>query len=81
MEIIIAIVGALLKGIFGVIAGGMESSAKSEAKAANARADQVLESVEAERDIERKVREVPEIHVDPNDIFGAVVSPDPSPPM
>jgi hypothetical protein len=81
MEIIIAIAGALIKGLFSVLGMSMESSAKSEAKAANARADQAIESVETEREIEKSVHEVPEIHVDPNDIFGAAVSPDPDPVM
>jgi hypothetical protein len=81
MEFLIAIVGVLLKGLFSFLGASAESSAKSEAKAANKRADQILESVETERDIEKAVREVPDVHIDPNDIFGATLYPDPTPPM
>jgi hypothetical protein len=78
MEILVSILGLLFKGIFSFLSSSAESSAKSEAKAANARADQALESVESERAIEKAVREVDDVYVDPNDIFGAVPAADPT---
>jgi len=79
MEILVAILGVLLKGVFSLLGASVESSARSEAKAANARSDQILESVEMERSIERAVFEVPDVHIDPNDIFGAAIAPDLNP--
>jgi len=78
MEILVSILGLLFKGIFSFLSDSAESSAKSEAKAANARADQALESVEAERAIEREIRKVDNVTLNPDDIFGAMPAVDPT---
>ena len=78
MEIIVSILGLLFKGIFSFLGDSAESSAKSEAKAAEARADQLEESFEAEREIEKEIRKVPDVTIDPNDIFGAGAALDPA---
>lgn len=79
MEILVSILGLLLKGIFSFLGSSAESSAKSEAKAAEARADQLEESFEVEREIEKETRKVPDVTLDPNDIFGAGAAFDPAP--
>lgn len=73
MEIILSILGVMLKAVFGFVSTSMESSAKSEVKAETARADAIESSYASERKIEKAVRDVPKIDVDPSDIFGARV--------
>ena len=69
--IILSILGVVLKALFGYVSESQESSAKSEAKAEAARADAIESSYALERKIEKAVREVPKVDVDPNDVFGA----------
>jgi hypothetical protein len=71
MEIILSILGVVLKAVFGIVSSSMESSAKSEAEAERKRADAMEASYASERKIEKAVREVPKVDIDPSDIFGA----------
>ena len=67
--ILISIVGAVLKGIFSLIGISMDNSAKSEAEARKKETEGVLETVDAEKRIADRVREVESEGVKPEDIF------------
>ena len=69
MEIVIAIAGALIKGLFSVIGLSMDNSAKSEAEARKKELEGVLEATDVERDIMDHVLEVEHEGVRPEDIF------------
>jgi len=69
MEILIAIIGALIKGLFGVIGLSMDNSAKTEAAARKKETEAVLETTDVERDIMDHVLEVEHEGVKPEDIF------------
>jgi len=68
---IIAIAGALLKGIFEVIAGSSESSARSEAEALKEELKSTEEAYELEKEIHKNIEDVDDVQLDPEDLFGA----------
>ena len=69
MEILISIIGVLLKGVLSLIGTSMENSARTEAEARKKELEAVLEGVDAERDIMDHVLEVEHAGVRPEDIF------------
>lgn len=69
MEIIVAIAGVLIKGLFSVIGLSMGSSAKTEAEARQKELEAVIETTDAERRIMDHVLEVEHAGVRPEDIF------------
>lgn len=69
MEIIVSIVGALLKGIFALIGVSMDNSAKSDAEASKKQLEAVIDVSDAERGIMDHVLEVEHEGIKPEDIF------------
>ena len=69
MEILIAIIGVLLKGIFSIIGLSMDNKAKTEAEARKQEVAGILETTDAERRITETVKEVERAGVKPEDIF------------
>ncbi len=69
MEILIALGGALLKGIFSIIGLSMDNSAKSDAEASKKQLEAVIDTSDAERDIMDHVLEVEHEGIKPEDIF------------
>lgn len=69
MEILVAIIGVILKGVFSVIGLSMDSSAKTEAEARKKEVEGVLETTDAERRIMERVLEVEHEGIKPEDIF------------
>ncbi len=69
MEIVIAIAGALIKGLFSVIGLSMDNSATSEAEARKREVEGILETTDAERAIMDHVLEVENASIKPEDIF------------
>ena len=69
MEILIAIVGVVLKGVFSLIGLSMDNSAKAEAEARKKETEGVLDTVDAEKRIANAVRKAEIEGVRPEDIF------------
>jgi hypothetical protein len=69
MEILIAIIGALLSGLFKIIGISMENSAKSEAAAAKRETAAVIGTAEAEDRIREAGREVERAGLRYEDVF------------
>jgi len=69
MEILIAIIGALLSGLFKLIGISMENSAKSDAAAAKRESAAVIGTVEAEDRIREAGREVERAGLRYEDVF------------
>lgn len=69
MEILIAIAGALIKGLFSVIGLSIDNKDKSDAAASKKALEGVIETTDAERTITEKVREVEREGVEIADIF------------
>jgi hypothetical protein len=67
--ILISLFGAVLKGIFSLIGISMDNSAKSEAEARKKETEGILDTVDAERAIADRVKEVERDGVKPEDIF------------
>jgi len=69
MEILIAIIGALLSGLFKLIGISMDNSAKSDAAAAKRESAAVIGTVEAEDRIREAGREVERAGLRYEDVF------------
>lgn len=69
IEVVIAIAGALIKGLCSVIGLSVENSARTEVEAAKRETRAVLETANVEREIMEHVLEVEREGVDPADIF------------
>lgn len=69
MEILVSIIGLVLKGVFSLIGIGVGNTAKTEAEARKKEVEGILETTDAERRITEKVREVESEGVKPEDIF------------
>ena len=68
---IIAIAGAILKGLFGVIADSSESSAQSEVESLKGQLDSLESAYETEKEIHKNIEEADNVQLDPEDLFGA----------
>jgi hypothetical protein len=75
MEILIAILGAIVKGVFSVIGVSMDNKAKIEAETRKKELEGVIETTDAERRITEHVREVENAGVKPEDIFAPELPP------
>jgi hypothetical protein len=68
---IIAIIGAIFKGLFSVIADSSESSAQSEVESLKGQLESLEEAHETEKEIHKNIEEVADVQLDPEDLFGA----------
>jgi len=71
MEILVSIIGLVLKGVFSLIGISVGNTAKTEAEARKKEVEGILETTDAERAIAEKVKEVEREGVKVEDIFAS----------